>query len=87
MAGGGEASSHFLFPSSPCFLWCVCRVRAAVLPVVLGLQELKLVFDPVTGLGHGELEARLTRLVRCLQTVGDANRQLELYICTGLPPL
>lgn len=78
--GGRGASSHFLFPSSPCFLWCVCRVRAAVLPVVLGLQELKLVFDPVTGLGHGELEARLTRLVRCLQTVGDADRQLELYI-------
>lgn len=52
-------------------------MHAAVLPVVLGLQELKLVFDPITGLGHGELEARLTWLVRCLQMVGEASTQLE----------
>lgn len=35
--------------------------------MVLGLQELELVFDPVAGLGHGELEARLARLVGGLQ--------------------
>lgn len=45
--------------------------------MVLGLQELKLVFDPITGLCNGELEARLTRLVRCLRTVGEASTQLE----------
>lgn len=38
------------------------------LPVVLGLQELKFVFDPVAGLCHGELEARLPWLVRCLKS-------------------
>lgn len=58
-------------------------MRAALLPVVLGLQELKLVFDPVTGLSHGELEARLTRLVRCLQTVKYANTQLESTLDTA----
>lgn len=51
--------------------------------MVLGLQELKLVFDPITGLGHGELEARLTRLVRCLQMVGEASTQLESTLQTA----
>lgn len=51
-------------------------MRAAVLPVVLGLQELKLVFDPITGLGDCELEARLTRLVRCLRADREARTQL-----------
>lgn len=43
------------------------------LPVVLGLQELKLVFDPVAGLCYGELEPRLTRLTmsRCLKQHGE----------------
>lgn len=38
------------------------------LPVVLGLQELKFVFDPVAGLCHSELEARLPWLVGCLKS-------------------
>lgn len=37
------------------------------LPVVLGLQELKFIFDSITRLGHSELEARLARLVRGLE--------------------
>lgn len=38
------------------------------LPVILGLQELKLVFDPVTRFCHRELEAGLPGLMRCLRT-------------------
>jgi len=42
------------------------RVSSKLLPVILGLQKLELLFDPVAGLGDGELE-RLPRLV------GDLN--------------
>ena len=51
------------------------------LPVVLGLQELKLVFDPVAGLGHGELEARLPWLVWCLEKSSvDINNPNEVVV-------
>lgn len=41
----------------------------SVLPVILGLQELKLVFDPVTRFCHCEFEPGLPGLMRRLQTV------------------
>ena len=37
------------------------------LPVVLGLQELKLVFDPIARLCNSEFESRLTWLMRRLK--------------------
>jgi len=39
-----------------------------LLPVILGLQELKFIFDPIAGLCHCELEAGLPRLVWCLKS-------------------
>ena len=37
------------------------------LPVILGLQELKFIFNPVTRLCYGEFEARLARLMWSLK--------------------
>lgn len=37
------------------------------LPVILSLQELEFVFDPVTGLGHSEFKSRLPGLMGCLE--------------------
>lgn len=35
--------------------------------MILGLQELKFIFNPVTGLGYGEFEARLAGLMWSLK--------------------
>lgn len=37
------------------------------LPVILSLQELEFVFDPVTGLGHSEFKSRLPGLMGSLE--------------------
>lgn len=41
-------------------------------PVILRLQELELILDAIAGLGHGELEPRLPRLVGGLGVGGES---------------
>lgn len=57
------------------------RCPPPAVPVVLRLQELKLVLDPIARFGHGEFEARLARLVGGLggaqRSAGGAQRGEE----------
>lgn len=56
---------------------CFCSLGKVIhLPVILGLQELELVFDPVTGLSNSEFESRLTWLM------GRLKRSVDIAIST-----
>lgn len=53
--------------------------------MVLRLQELELVLDPVAGFGHGEFEAWLAGLVGCLDGGGGGEKPLQAPVRPSPP--